>query len=73
MSNLYSIINETKKNMFDSDLLLNNYINTLIIRINNEEDKATGTDYDEMQGAKDVLISVKNFIRSLEEIKDEKL
>lgn len=68
--NLYNIISETKKNMFDSELLLNNYINTLIMRIDDEEDKATGTDYDEMQGAKDVLISVKNFIKNLEEIRE---
>lgn len=73
MSNLYSIINETKKNMFDSDLLLNNYINTLIMRIDDEEDKEVGDVYERLQGAKDVLVSVKNFIKNLEEIKDEKL
>lgn len=67
---LYSIISETKKNMFDSELLLNNYINTLIMRIDDEEDKATGSEYDEMQGAKDALVSVKNFIKNLEEMKD---
>lgn len=67
---LYSIISETKKNMFDSDLLLNNYINTLIMRIDDEEDKEVGDVYERLQGAKDVLVSVKNFIRSLEEIKE---
>lgn len=67
---LYSIIRETKKDMFDNELLLKNYINTLIMRLDEEEDNATGSDYDEMQGAKDVLLSVKNFIRNLEDIKD---
>lgn len=70
---LYSIISETKKNMFDNQKLLNNYIDTLIKKIENEEDGETGSNYDELQGAKDVLISLRNFIRSLEEIKDEKL
>lgn len=69
MSSIYEIIKETKNNMFDKQELLKNYIDTLIIRINNEEDKATGSDYDEMQGAKDVLISVKNFMENLDEIK----
>lgn len=69
---LYSIISETKKNMFDSELLLNNYINTLIMRIDDEEEKATGSEYDEMQGAKDALISVKNFMEKLEEIREQK-
>lgn len=67
---LYSIIKETKKDMFDSDLLLKNYIDTLIMRLDDEEDTATGDDYERIQGAKDVLVSVKNFIRNLEEIKD---
>ena len=39
------------------------------MRINEEEDKATGDVYERLQGAKDVLISVKNFIRNLEEIR----
>lgn len=67
---LYSIIRETKKDMFDNELLLKNYINTLIMRLDEEEDNATGSDYDEMQGAKDALLSVKNFIRSLEDIRN---
>ena len=67
---LYSIINETKKDMFDNELLLKNYINTLIMRLDDEEDTATGDDYERIQGAKDVLVSVKNFIRNLEDIKD---
>ena len=70
MSNLYSIINETKKNMFDNDLLLNNFIDTLIMRIDDEEDKEVGDVYERLQGAKDVLVSVKNFIKNLEEIRD---
>ena len=67
---LYSIISETKKDMFDNELLLTNYINTLIMRLDDEEDTATGDDYERIQGAKDVLVSVKNFIRNLEDIKD---
>ena len=67
---LYSIINETKKDMFDNELLLKNYINTLIMRLDDEEDTATGDDYERIQGAKDVLVSVKNFIRNLEDIRD---
>lgn len=67
---LYSIIKETKKDMFDSDLLLKNYINTLIMRLDDEEDTATGDDYERIQGAKDVLVSVKNFIRNLDDIRD---
>lgn len=69
-SSIYEIIKETKNNMFDNELLLKNYINTLIMKIDEEEDKATGSEYDEMQGAKDALVSVKNFIKSLEEIKE---
>lgn len=69
MSSIYKIIREIKKSMFDNQELLEKYINALIIRINNEEDKATGSDYDEMQGAKDVLVSVKNFMENLDEIK----
>lgn len=67
---LYSIISQTKKDMFDNELLLKNYINTLIMRLDDEEDTATGDDYERIQGAKDVLVSVKNFIRNLEDIKD---
>ena len=67
---LYSIIKETKKDMFDSDLLLKDYIDTLIMRLDDEEDTATGDDYERIQGAKDVLVSVKNFIRNLEDIRD---
>ena len=67
---LYSIIKETKKDMFDSDLLLKHYVNTLIMRLDDEEDTATGDDYERIQGAKDVLVSVKNFIRNLEDIRD---
>lgn len=70
MSSIYEIISETKKNMFDNQELLNNYIDTLIMRIDDEEDRATGSTYDEMQGAKDVLISIKNFIENLEEIRE---
>lgn len=67
---LYSIIRKTKKDMFDNELLLKNYINTLIMRLDDEEDIATGDDYERIQGAKDVLVSVKNFIRNLEEIRE---
>lgn len=70
MSSIYEIISETKKAMFDNQKLLNNYIDTLIKRIENEEDNTTGSEYDEMQGAKDVLISVRNFMEKLEEIKE---
>ena len=67
---LYTIISETKKNMFDNDLLLNNFIDTLIMRIDDEEDKEVGDVYERLQGAKDALVSVKNFIKNLEEIRD---
>jgi hypothetical protein len=69
MSSIYEIISETKKAMFDNQEVLKNYIDTLIMRIDDEEDNAKGSDYDEMQGAKDVLISVKNFMENLDEIK----
>ncbi|MBO4516758.1 hypothetical protein J5751_05010 [bacterium] len=70
MSSIYEIIRETKKNMFDKELLLNNYIETLIMRIDDEEDREQGDTYDRLQGAKDVLISIKNFIENLEEIRE---
>lgn len=66
--NLYDIIDETKKNIINNQELLKNYIDTLIMRIEYEEDNEKGDVYERMQGAKDVLVSVKNFIRSLEEI-----
>lgn len=68
--NLYNIIDETKKNIINNQELLKNYIDTLIMRIEYEEDNEKGDVYERLQGAKDVLISVKNFIRSLEEIRD---
>jgi hypothetical protein len=70
MSSIYEIIKETKKNMFDSELLLNNFINTLIMRIDDEEDKEVGDVYERLQGAKDALISVKNFMENLEQIRE---
>ena len=70
MSSIYEIKKKKKKNMFDNQKILKNYLDTLIKRIENEEDRETGSNYDELQGAKDVLISVRNFIRSLEEIKE---
>ena len=70
MSSIYEIISETKKAMFDNQELLKNYIDTLIMRIDDEEDTAKGSDYDRMQGAKDVLTSVKNFMEKLEEIRE---
>ena len=70
MSSIYEIISETKKAMFDNQELLKNYIDTLIMRIDDEEDMAKGSDYDRMQGAKDVLTSVKNFMEKLEEIRE---
>ena len=69
MSSIYEIISETKKAMFDNQEVLKNYIDTLIMRIDDEEDTANGSDYDRMQGAKDVLTSVKNFMEKMEEIR----
>ena len=69
MSSIYEIISETKKAMFDNQEVLKNYIDTLIMRIDDEEDTAKGSDYDRMQGAKDVLTSVKNFMEKMEEIR----
>lgn len=66
--NLYSIINETKKNIINNQELLSNYIDTLIMRIEYEEDNEKGDVYERLQGAKNVLVSVKNFIRNLKEI-----
>lgn len=68
--NLYDIIDETKKNIINNQELLKNYIDTLIMRIEYEEDNEKGDVYERLQGAKDILISVKNFIRSLEEIRE---
>lgn len=68
--NLYDIIDETKKNIINNQELLKNYIDTLIMRIEYEEDNEKGDVYERLQGAKDVLVSVKNFIKNLEEIRE---